>query len=120
VPPRPTKAQGTKAQGGARRPRRRERKNIAYGVAHIKSSFNNTVVTIADPEGNVLAWASAGNVGFKGSRKSTPFAAQLAAPSARSPRRASRWSGSRTSPPFPTTAAGPRSAGGSENEVQEA
>jgi small subunit ribosomal protein S11 len=81
MPPRPTKAQGTKAQGGARRPRRRERKNIAYGVAHIKSSFNNTVVTIADPEGNVLAWASAGNVGFKGSRKSTPFAAQLAAES---------------------------------------
>jgi small subunit ribosomal protein S11 len=73
MPPRPTKQQG------GRRPRRRERKNIAYGVAHIKSSFNNTVVTIADPEGNVLAWASAGNVGFKGSRKSTPFAAQLAA-----------------------------------------
>ena len=64
---------------GARRPRRKERKNIAYGVAHIKSSFNNTIVSIADPEGNVLAWASAGNVGFKGSRKSTPFAAQLAA-----------------------------------------
>jgi len=63
----------------ARRPRRRERKNIAYGVAHIKSSFNNTIVTIADQEGNVLSWASAGNVGFKGSRKSTPFAAQLAA-----------------------------------------
>ena len=72
MPPRTTKQQG-------RRPRRRERKNIAYGVAHIKSSFNNTVVTIADPEGNVLAWASAGNVGYKGSRKSTPFAAQLAA-----------------------------------------
>ena len=65
--------------GGARRPRKRERKNIAYGVAHIKSSFNNTIVTISDQEGNVLSWASAGNVGFKGSRKSTPFAAQLAA-----------------------------------------
>ena len=64
---------------GGRRPRRRERKNIAHGVAHIKSSFNNTIITIADPEGNVIAWASAGNVGFKGSRKSTPFAAQLAA-----------------------------------------
>ena len=63
---------------GGRRPRR-ERKNIAYGVAHIKSSFNNTIVSISDPEGNTLAWASAGNVGFKGSRKSTPFAAQLAA-----------------------------------------
>ena len=64
---------------GARRPRRKERKNIAYGVAHIKSSFNNTIVAITDPEGNVISWASAGNVGFKGSRKSTPFAAQLAA-----------------------------------------
>jgi small subunit ribosomal protein S11 len=66
----------------ARRPRRKERKNISYGVAHIKSSFNNTIVSIADPEGNVLAWASAGNVGFKGSRKSTPFAAQMAAEAA--------------------------------------
>jgi small subunit ribosomal protein S11 len=64
---------------GARRPRRKERKNIAFGVAHIKSSFNNTIVSICDPEGNVLSWASSGNVGFKGSRKSTPFAAQLAA-----------------------------------------
>ena len=68
-----------KPAAGGRRPRRRERKNIAHGVAHIKSSFNNTIITIADPEGNVIAWASAGNVGFKGSRKSTPFAAQLAA-----------------------------------------
>ncbi len=67
---------------GGRRPKRRERKNIAYGVAHIKSSFNNTIVTIADQHGNVLAWASSGNVGFKGSRKSTPFAAQLAAETA--------------------------------------
>ncbi len=64
---------------GGRRPRRRERKNVAHGVAHIKSSFNNTIVSITDHEGNVLAWASAGNVGFKGSRKSTPFAAQMAA-----------------------------------------
>ena len=68
-----------KPKPGGRRPRRRERKNVTYGVAHIKSSFNNTIVSISDPEGNVLAWASAGNVGFKGSRKSTPFAAQLAA-----------------------------------------
>src|ERR1700690_4507593 len=74
----PTKKQASKS-AAARRPRRRERKNIAYGVAHIKSSFNNTIVTFADQEGNVLSWASAGNVGFKGSRKSTPFAAQLAA-----------------------------------------
>ena len=68
-----------KPKPGGRRPRRRERKNVTYGVAHIKSSFNNTIVSISDPEGNVLAWASAGNVGFKGSRKNTPYAAQLAA-----------------------------------------
>ncbi|NNN13992.1 MAG: 30S ribosomal protein S11 [Acidimicrobiaceae bacterium] len=68
-----------KPKPGGRRPRRRERKNIAYGVAHIHSSFNNTIVTITDAAGNVIAWASAGNVGFKGSRKSTPFAAQVAA-----------------------------------------
>ena len=68
-----------KPKPGGRRPRRRERKNIAYGIAHVKSSFNNTIVSITDPEGNVISWASAGNVGFKGSRKSTPFAAQLAA-----------------------------------------
>lgn len=68
-----------KPKPGGRRPRRRERKNIAYGVAHIHSSFNNTIVTITDATGNVIAWATAGNVGFKGSRKSTPFAAQVAA-----------------------------------------
>ena len=67
---------------GGRRPKRRERKNVAYGIAHIKSSFNNTIITISDQQGNTLAWASAGNVGFKGSRKSTPFAAQLAAETA--------------------------------------
>ena len=70
-----------KPKPGGRRPRRKERKNVAFGVAHIKSSFNNTIISITDQEGNVLAWASAGNVGFKGSRKSTPFAAQLAAES---------------------------------------
>src|SRR5919107_2296419 len=68
-----------KPAAGGRRPRRRERKNVTYGVAHIKSTFNNTIVTITDQQGNTLSWASAGNVGFKGSRKSTPFAAQLAA-----------------------------------------
>ncbi len=68
-----------KPKPGGRRPRRKERKNVTYGVAHIKSSFNNTIVSITDTEGNVLAWASAGNVGFKGSRKSTPYAAQMAA-----------------------------------------
>ena len=71
-----------KAQAGGRRPRKRERKNVTSGVVHIKSSFNNTIVTFTDQGGNVLAWASSGNVGFKGSRKSTPFAAQLAAETA--------------------------------------
>ncbi|CAB4814142.1 MAG: 30S ribosomal protein S11 [Actinomycetota bacterium] len=68
-----------KPKPGGRRPRKRERKNVSFGVVHIKSSFNNTIVTITDAEGNVISWASAGNVGFKGSRKSTPFAAQMAA-----------------------------------------
>jgi small subunit ribosomal protein S11 len=68
-----------KPPAGGRRPRRKERKHVTHGVAHIKSSFNNTIISITDMEGNVLSWASAGNAGFKGSRKSTPFAAQLAA-----------------------------------------
>jgi len=66
----------------ARRPvrtKRRERKNIERGVAHIKSTFNNTIVAITDVKGNAISWSSAGTVGFKGSRKSTPFAAQMAA-----------------------------------------
>jgi len=66
-------------KAAARKPRRKEKKNVAVGQAHIKSTFNNTIVTITDQQGNTLSWASAGNVGFKGSRKSTPFAAQLAA-----------------------------------------
>jgi small subunit ribosomal protein S11 len=66
-------------QTQARRPRKRDRKNVTTGVIHIKSSFNNTIVTITDPQGNVIAWASSGVAGYKGSRKSTPFAAQLAA-----------------------------------------
>ena len=61
------------------RVRRRERKNIASGVAHVYSSFNNTMITIADAQGNTISWSSAGTMGFKGSRKSTPYAAQLAA-----------------------------------------
>jgi small subunit ribosomal protein S11 len=61
------------------RTKRRERKNIESGVAHIKSTFNNTMVTITDTHGNALSWSSAGSLGFKGSRKSTPFAAQMAA-----------------------------------------
>jgi small subunit ribosomal protein S11 len=63
----------------AKKTRRREKKNIVHGVAHIKATFNNTIISIADVEGNVISWASAGNVGFKGSRKSTPYAAQQAA-----------------------------------------
>jgi small subunit ribosomal protein S11 len=59
--------------------KKKEKRIIPHGVAHIQSTFNNTVVTITDPEGNTVAWASAGTQGFKGSRKSTPFAAQLAA-----------------------------------------
>ncbi|MCL2745883.1 MAG: 30S ribosomal protein S11, partial [Coriobacteriia bacterium] len=59
--------------------KRSERKNIAVGQAHVKSTFNNTIITITDPQGNVICWQSAGTSGFKGSRKSTPFAAQLAA-----------------------------------------
>lgn len=59
--------------------KKKERRNIQNGVAHVQSTFNNTIVTITDVSGNVIAWASAGSVGFKGSRKSTPFAAQLAA-----------------------------------------
>lgn len=61
------------------RPKRRERKNIEHGVAHIRSTFNNTIVTITDTKGNAISWASAGGLGFRGSRKSTPFAAQMAA-----------------------------------------
>ena len=62
--------------------KRSERKNIAVGAAHIKSTFNNTIVSITDPQGNVISWQSAGTVGFKGSRKSTPFVAQMAAEAA--------------------------------------
>ena len=62
--------------------KKREVKNVASGVAHIHASFNNTIVTITDPTGAVISWASAGNLGFKGSKKSTPFAAQMAAETA--------------------------------------
>ena len=61
------------------RPKRKDRKNVEYGVAHIRSTFNNTIVTITDKNGNALSWASAGGLGFRGSRKSTPFTAQMAA-----------------------------------------
>ena len=66
----------------ARKPRRRDRKSIPVGQAHIKSTFNNTIISITDPSGAVVSWASGGDVGFKGSRKSTPYAAGMAAESA--------------------------------------
>ena len=66
-------------QTGRAKPRRRERKNITSGVAHVSASFNNTMITITDAQGNTIAWSSSGTMGFKGSRKSTPYAAQMAA-----------------------------------------
>lgn len=66
----------------SRKPRRKDKKNVVHGQAHIKSTFNNTIVSITDPNGAVISWASSGQVGFKGSRKSTPYAAQMAAESA--------------------------------------
>lgn len=71
-----TAKKGAQARG---RIKRADRKNISVGQAHIKSTFNNTIISITDPQGNVISWCSAGMVGFKGSRKSTPFAAQMAA-----------------------------------------
>jgi small subunit ribosomal protein S11 len=68
-----------KPQSATARPRRRERKNITSGVAHVSATFNNTMITITDAQGNAIAWSSSGSQGFKGSRKSTPFAAQMAA-----------------------------------------
>lgn len=64
------------------RTRRRVKKNVEHGIAHIRSTFNNTIVMITDPQGNAISWSSAGALGFKGSRKSTPFAAQMASEAA--------------------------------------
>ncbi|MFD6141053.1 30S ribosomal protein S11 [Promicromonospora sp. NPDC060271] len=75
MPPKTRSAAG-------RKPRRKDKKNVPLGQAHIKSTFNNTIISITDPSGAVVSWASAGHVGFKGSRKSTPYAAQMAAESA--------------------------------------
>ena len=71
-----------KAAAGAKKIRRKERKNVAAGPAYIKSTFNHTIISITDPTGAVVSWSSAGQVGFKGSRKSTPYAAQMAAEAA--------------------------------------
>ena len=73
---------GQVRKAGAKKVRRKEKKNVTHGQAHIKSTFNNTIVSITDPTGAVISWASSGQVGFKGSRKSTPFAAQVAAEAA--------------------------------------
>jgi small subunit ribosomal protein S11 len=77
APSAPTGTQAPAQQGG--RVRKRERKNISTGVAHVNASFNNTMITITDDQGNTIAWSSSGSQGFKGSRKSTPYAAQVAA-----------------------------------------
>ena len=129
-----------------RKPRRKLKKNIVAGQAHIKSTFNNTIVSITDPTGAVISWASSGEIGFKGSRKSTPYAAQMAAESAarraqehglkkvdgfvKGPARAARrlsvrcrppawnWEPSRMSPPFRSTAAVPPSAAAADPSVE--
>lgn len=71
-----------KAQAGASRVRKKVKKSVSDGIAHVHASFNNTIITITDRQGNTLSWATSGGAGFKGSRKSTPFAAQVAAESA--------------------------------------
>jgi len=78
----PAAAATASANAPAGRVKRRERKNISSGVAHVNASFNNTMITITDDQGNTIAWSSAGSLGFKGSRKSTPYAAQVAADAA--------------------------------------
>ena len=82
APAAPAASSGASANAPAGRVKRRERKNISSGVAHVNASFNNTMITITDDQGNTIAWSSAGALGFKGSRKSTPYAAQVAADSA--------------------------------------
>ena len=72
-------AEDKKPAGKAPRARKKEKKNVVVGVAHVAATFNNTIVTITDPQGNAVSWSSAGTMGFKGSRKSTPYAAQMAA-----------------------------------------
>ena len=74
-----TKSQSAQAAAAASRARKKSKKNVSDGIAHVHASFNNTIITITDRQGNALSWASSGGQGFKGSRKSTPFAAQVAA-----------------------------------------
>jgi small subunit ribosomal protein S11 len=75
----PSQQQKAQQAAAAARVRKKVKKNVSEGIAHVQASFNNTIVTITDRQGNALAWATSGNAGFKGSRKSTPFAAQVAA-----------------------------------------
>ena len=77
-----TKGQSAAAAAAASRVRKKAKKNVSDGIAHVHASFNNTIITITDRQGNALSWASSGGAGFKGSRKSTPFAAQVAAETA--------------------------------------
>ena len=77
-----TKGQSAAAAAAASRARKKAKKNVSDGIAHVHASFNNTIITITDRQGNALSWATSGGAGFKGSRKSTPFAAQVAAESA--------------------------------------
>jgi len=77
-----TKSQSAAQAAAASRLRKKARKNVSDGIAHVHASFNNTIITITDRQGNTLSWASSGGAGFKGSRKSTPFAAQVAAEAA--------------------------------------
>ncbi|MEK9777140.1 MAG: 30S ribosomal protein S11 [Quisquiliibacterium sp.] len=77
-----TKGQSAAAAAAASRARKKSKKNVSDGIAHVHASFNNTIITITDRQGNALSWASSGGAGFKGSRKSTPFAAQVAAETA--------------------------------------
>ena len=79
APAAPAAATETTGKQPAGRVKRRERKNISSGIAHVSATFNNTMITITDAQGNTIAWSSAGTMGFKGSRKSTPYAAQMAA-----------------------------------------
>ena len=77
-----TKGQSAAAAAAASRARKKSKKNVSDGIAHVHTSFNNTIITITDRQGNALSWATSGGAGFKGSRKSTPFAAQVAAEAA--------------------------------------
>src|SRR5690625_7402001 len=90
------KQQGNKTKSAATKARKRTRRNVVDGIAHVQASFNNTIITITDRQGNTVSWATSGGSGFRGSRKSTPFAAQVAADNRSEERRGGkewRWRG---------------------------